>query len=226
MANRLGGISASEEITKMKILVFGASGATGYNLVSQGVNHGNIITTYVRDPSKLKIEHKNLRVFKGDVANTQQVEDAIRGQEAIISVLGAANPFKRDFTLIRGIENIVSAMTKFDIRRFVYQSFLGVKDHRRDLGFLMDRVIPVFLKNVIKDHEAKEQIITSSALQWTIVRCSMLTNGTFTGKYMHGERIKSDSPLPSISRADVADFMLNQLFDTKYTGKKPRIMKH
>jgi hypothetical protein len=52
----------------------------------------------------------------------------------------------------------------------------------------------------------------------------MLTNGIITGKYMHGERITSASPLPLISRADVADFMLNQLHDTKYINKKPRIM--
>lgn len=208
----------------MKVLVFGASGATGYHVVSQGVDRGNLITAYVRDPSKLKIEHKNLSVFKGDVSNARQIEEAIKDQEAVISVLGASSPFKRDVTLIRGIENIVSAMTKFNIFRFVYQSFLGVKEYRSDLGFLMDRAIPVILQNVIKDHEAKEQIITSSNLQWTIVRCSMLTNGSATGKYMHGERIVSASPLPSISRADVADFMLNQVNGTTYINKKPRIM--
>jgi putative NADH-flavin reductase len=208
----------------MKILVFGASGATGNNLVSQGVGKGYRITAFVRDSSKLKIKDKNLSVFMGDVSNAQQVADAIRDQDAVISALGAATPFKRDFTLIKGIENIVGAMTKFNVRRFVYQSYLGVKEHRRDVGFLTDRVISVILKNPIKDHEVKEKIITSSTLQWTIVRCSMLTNGTYTGSYVHGERIDSASPLPSISRADVAAFMLEQLHDTKYINKKPRIM--
>jgi putative NADH-flavin reductase len=208
----------------MKILVFGASGDTGYHVVSQGVDSGNLITAYVRDPSKLKFEHKNLSIIKGDVFNVQQVEEATKNQEAVISVLGASSPFKRDITLISGIENIVNAMTRFNISRFIYQSFLGVKEHRSDLGFLMDRAIPVILQKVIKDHEAKEQIITSSNLQWTIVRCSMLTNGVYTGKYMHGERIASASPLPSISRADVADFMLHQVNDKTYINKKPRIM--
>ncbi len=208
----------------MKIIVFGASGATGHYLVSQGVDKGHRITAYVRNPSKLKIGNKDMNIFKGDVSNAIQIEDAIRDQEAVISALGASSPFKRDFTLIKGIENIVNAMMKFNIRRFIYQSFLGVKEHREDLGFLVNSFIPVILRSVIKDHEAKEQIITSSTLQWTIVRCPVLSGGTPTGRYIHGERIKSVWPLPSISRGDVADFMLKQLDDTKYINKKPRIM--
>ena len=89
----------------------------------------------------------------------------------------------------------------------------------------MDHIIPIALKGSILDHEVKENIITSSNHQWTIVRCPTLTNGPFTGKYIDGERIQSASILPSLSRADVADFMLNELQKNKYIRKKPRIMK-
>ena len=209
----------------MKFLVFGASGATGYNLVSQALEKGHDVRAFVRDPSKLKLENKNLSVFQGDVSNHQQVEDAVKGQEVVISALGASTPFKRNFTLIKGIENIVGAMTKFHVERLVYQSFLGVKENRNELGFLLDRVVPMLLKSSIQDHEVKEDIITSSDLQWTIVRCSTLTNGPFTGKYTDGERIRSASILPSLSRADVADFILKELQEKRYIKKKPRIMK-
>ena len=208
----------------MKILVFGATGATGYHVISQGIEKGHVMTGFVRDPSKLKIKHKNLSLFKGDVSNAQQVEEACKDQDAVVSVLGASTPFKRNLTLIKGIENIVNAMMRLSISRFIYQSFLGVNEYRADLGFLMDRIVPIILQNVIKDHEAKEQIITKSNLQWTIARCSMLTNGAPTGKFIHGERITAASPLPSISRADVADFMIQQVNERTYINKKPRIM--
>ena len=78
-----------------------------------------------------KIENKNLNAFQGDVSNYQQVEDAVKGQEVVISALGASTPFKRNFTLIKGIENIVAAMTRFHVERLVYQSFLGVKENRK-----------------------------------------------------------------------------------------------
>ena len=111
------------------------------------------------------------------------------------------------------------------IELYPVQSFLGVKENRNELGFLLDRVVPMLLKSSIQDHEVKEDIITSSDLQWTIVRCPTLTNGPFTGRYIDGERIRSASILPSLSRADVADFILKELQEKRYIKKIPRIMK-
>ena len=132
----------------MKILVFGASGATGYNLVSQALEKGHHVRAFVRDPSKLKIENKNLSIFQGDVSNYQQVEDAVKDQEVVISALGASTPLKRNFILIKGIENIVAAMTKFHVERIVYQSFLGVKENRKELGFLIGPYYPNIIERL------------------------------------------------------------------------------
>jgi hypothetical protein len=118
----------------------------------------------------------------------------------------------------------VTAMHRQKVGRFIYQSFLGVREYRSELGFILDKIIPHLVTNVIKDHEAKEQTIVNSDLQWTIVRCSMLTHGPATEKYRDGEHITSPFLLPTISRADVADFMIKQLTDVKYNYKKPRIM--
>lgn len=208
----------------MNILIFGASGATGHNLVSQALTQKHLVTAFVRSPSKLPIRDENMKIFQGDVTDYQRVNEAILNQEAVISALGASTPFKRDFTLIRGIQNIVTAMMEQKVRRFIYQSFLGVKEYRGELGFLIDKIVPVLLKNSITDHEAKEDLIIKSNLDWTIVRPPLLTNGSFKGSYREGDHIKSSSIFPSISRADVAHFMLSQLTDKKYLHKKPRIM--
>jgi putative NADH-flavin reductase len=206
----------------MKILIFGASGATGQQLIEQGLEQNHTITVFVRTPDKVK--HKNVAVIQGDVRNTSQVESAVKNQDAVLSALGASTPFKRDFTLIKGIENIVMAMINQQVKRFIYQSFLGVKENRNELGFLLDKILPIFLKAVIADHERKEKSVIDSGLEWTIVRCAMLTNGTHTGVYKAGEHVISTSIIPSISRADVADFMLRQLTTSEFLNKKPRIM--
>jgi putative NADH-flavin reductase len=208
----------------MKILIFGASGATGHHLVSQALRSDYFVTAFVRNASKLQSEDVNLKLFIGDVTDYQGVEDAVRNQDVILSALGASNPFKRDFKLVLGIQNIVTAMMNLKVTRFIYQSFLGVRENREELGFFFNTVIPVILKSVISDHEAKENIVKGSGLDWIIVRCPMLTNGSFTGKYRTGEHIKSSSIIPSISRADVSDFMLKQITDKTYVHKKPRIM--
>jgi len=44
----------------MKILIFCASGATGHELVKQGLALGHAVTAFVRTPEKLKIRHNNL----------------------------------------------------------------------------------------------------------------------------------------------------------------------
>jgi len=209
----------------MRVLVFGASGATGYHAVSQGLANGHYMTAFVRDPSKLEIDHRHLDIFTGDVSDMRTVEDAVQDQDAVVSALGASNPFTRNVTLIRGVSNIVTAMAKLNVRRFIYQSFLGVKEYRSDLGFLMNSVVPLFLASVIKDHEQKEKVIVNSGLDWTIVRCAMLTNGPLTKKYKAGERIDFEAAVPLISRANVADFMVRQLHDVTHMHKKPRILQ-
>ena len=208
----------------MKVLIFGASGETGRLLVSSGLQQMHGITAFVRDPLKLKIQHENLNVCQGDVSNYKNVETALEGHDGVISALGASTPFFRDLNIVKGIENIVSAMQRQKVSRFIYQSFLGVNEFRSELGIVFDKIVPLALSSSIKDHEAKEQFIVNSNLLWTIVRCAMLTNGSKTGKYRDGEHIKLAGLMPMISRADVADFMIKQLTNNKHYYKKPRLM--
>lgn len=208
----------------MKVLIFGASGETGRLLVSAGLQQKHGITAFVRHPSKLKIQHENLTLLQGDVSDYKKVEAALDGHDGVISALGASTPIRRDLTIVKGIDNIVSAMHRQKVNRFIYQSFLGVKEFRSELGFVLDKIAPLAINSSIKDHESKEQIIVNSDLLWTIVRCAMLTNGPLTGKYREGEHITSAAFMPTISRADVADFMIKQLTDSRYNYKKPRLM--
>jgi putative NADH-flavin reductase len=208
----------------MKILVFGASGATGHELISQALKHKHFVSAFVRDPSKLRLGNNDIRIIEGNISDYHKVVKAINDQDAVISALGASNPFWRNFTLTGGIKNITTAMAERNVKRFIYQSFLGVRENRKELGFLINNILPAVIKGVVLDHEAKEDFVAASNLNWTIVRCARLTNGPLTGNYRHGEHIASRSIIPTISRADVADFMIKQLSDDTYLHMKPRIM--
>ena len=76
----------------MKVVVFGASGKTGVHVVEQALAAGHDVTAFVRTPAKLTIQHPNLSVFQGDVMNAEQVDQAIAGQDAVISALGPSRP--------------------------------------------------------------------------------------------------------------------------------------
>ena len=204
----------------MNLLVFGATGGTGRELVKQALNQGHTVTGFSRHAKKLTDEFPNLRVIEGDVADRAAVEQAVQGQDAVLSALGASS-LKRSPTLVKGIENIVQAMEQHNVRRLGYQSSLGVGDSRKQVGFLIRYiVVPLVLRNAIADHEQKEGIIQQSNLDWVIVRPAGLTDDDHTGNYRHGETIDLGD---TISRADVADFMLKQVNDDAYLKKAPGI---
>src|SRR4030095_16359266 len=121
----------------MNILIYGASGATGHELVKQALEQGHNVTAFVRNPSKLKITHNNLKIIQGDVINYQLVEDAVKGQDAVLCALGASSPFKYDKSIVDGASNIIKAMETNNVSRFIYMSFVGVKESRNTAGFVI-----------------------------------------------------------------------------------------
>jgi putative NADH-flavin reductase len=204
----------------MNLLVFGATGGTGRELIKQALEQGHVVTAFVRNPDKLDIQHSNLKIAKGDVTDGAAVEQAVNGQDAVFSSLGSSS-LKKNPGLVDGVRSIVQAMEKHGVRRFVYQSSLGVGESRKQVSFLVRSiVIPLVLRNAIADHTDKEQAIKQSSLDWVIVRPAGLTDGPHTGNYRHGESIQFGA---KISRADVADFMLKQASDNAYLHKTPGV---
>jgi putative NADH-flavin reductase len=165
-----------------------------------------------------------LTVTTGDVMDSARVEQAVRGQDAVMSALGSSRSLKRHPALVEGVRNIIKAMEDDGVRRLVYLSILGVNDSRHQLGWL-DRyvIVPLVLRNVVTDHAIKDGIITRSNLDWVIVRPPRLTNGPKTGRYRAGDGIKAGWMTASISRADVADFMLRQVVEEKYVHRAPAV---
>ncbi|MER8667034.1 NAD(P)H-binding protein [Mesorhizobium sp. M0633] len=210
----------------MKLLIFGASGATGRVLVSEALAKGHAVTAFVRTPGKLAISHENLKVIVGNVADREAVERAVVGNDAVFSCLGVGVPLKRDPAVVAGIGFIVAAMQQAGPERLIYLSFLGVRDSRRQLGALLGNIIaPLVLRHEVADHEVKESLIVQSNLDWTIVRPPKLSNGAATGEFRHGNGIRSASLLPTLARADVAAFMLAQLDDTTYSRRAANILR-
>jgi putative NADH-flavin reductase len=209
----------------MRVVIFGASGATGRELVGQSLVQGHHITAFVRNPSRLGPQSSDTRVVRGDVSHRLAVARAIEGQDAVLCALGAATPFRRDPALVEGVRHIVGAMERLGVRRLVYLSFLGVREGRRQLSAIGRFVVaPVILRNVVADHEDKERIIRRSRLEWVIVRPPRLTHGPRRGDYRSGVDIRATSSVPRVSRADLADFMLAQLSDDTYLRKTPAVM--
>jgi len=205
----------------MNLLVFGATGSIGRLVVELGLKLGHRVTAFVRNPEKLDIKHENLKIVTGDVMDTNLVEKAVQGQEAVVCVLGGG---RKGTIRSEGTKQIIKAMEKAGIQRFICQSTLGTGDSWGNLDFFWKHVMFGFLlREVFADHEKQEDYVKQSNLDWTIVRPGAFVNWEQTGNYRHGFSGDDKTSKLKISRADVADFLLKQLTDNSYLHKTPAL---
>lgn len=195
-----------------RVLIVGATGGTGRRLVAQALERGYVVTALVRDPTRLPVEHPQLQVVQGDVLDRGSVEAAMRGQEAVVSALGHKRFFYPTRILSEGTRNVLSAMETQGVRRLVCETSLGIGDSAGRMGLSYTFfTIPVILPFYFWDKTRQERMIAASSVEWVIVRPGALTNAGRRGRYRHGRDIGSFFWTVRISRADVADFMLDQL---------------
>ena len=207
-----------------RILIVGATGGTGRQLVAQALERGYTVTALARDPSRLQVTHPRLTVVRGDVLDDASVDSATRGQDAVLSALGHNRYFGPTRILSRGTGNILRAMGAHGILRFVCETSLGIGESAFRLGLYYTLfVIPVILPFYFWDKTRQERAIAASRAQWVIVRPGVLTHGEKRGVVRHGSGIGNSLWPVRISRADVAAFMLDQLETDTYVGASPGV---
>lgn len=205
--------------SKIKVIVFGATGKTGSAVVQRALECGYAVTAFVRNPDKITTSHPNLTVFKGDVLDPASVKQAVQGHDAVLSSLGAG---LKGTVRSEGTKNIVQAMKNAGIRRFISQSSLGVGDSRGNLNFYWKYLMfGLLLRKAYADHGLQEQHIKSSELDWTIVRPGALEEGKRTDRYQHGFSPTTRNLKLTISVADAANFMVRQIQDDTYIHHAP-----
>ena len=79
-------------------------------------------------------------------------------------------------------------------------------------------VIRVLLKDIYPDKLIGENLVRNSDLEWTIVQPASLTNGPLTRRYRVAEHLRHRM-VATISRADLAHFLLSQLDDRTYVRR-------
>jgi putative NADH-flavin reductase len=205
----------------MKIAVFGATGATGQQVVQQALEQGHSVTALARMPERLAIHHSSLKIIKGNVLDPAAVEQTVSGADAVLSCLGR-RPFRDKDAVWKGTHNIIEAMKKLGVRRLIVESAYGAGSSRGLSSIGMFLVTNTILKWAYREKDLEEPEIMNSELDWVIVRPPALRNGQKTGKYRVGEEMRLGT-MNWINRADVADFMLRQVSSQEWLRKTPSI---
>ncbi len=205
-----------------RILVLGATGPTGRALVRLAASRGHTVSALVRRPDSAGFP-PDVKVSRGDLLDPPTLTSALRDQDAVLSAVGTKLSRKPTTQLSDGTRNLVSAMEREGPRRLICITGIGAGDSRGHGSLLYDWVVlPLLLNEIYKDKTRQEEIIRASSLLWTIVRPAELSNAP-PGKPIRVATNLEGFRGSKISREDVAAFMLDQLFETKYLRQLPSI---
>ena len=206
----------------MKVSIFGASGATGTLLTERCLAAGYEVTALVRTPEKFPLRD-GVRVVRGDAFDPAAVRKTVEEADVVLSALGARS-LRREDVLERAVPLIVEAMRQTGVRRIVALGSAGAtEDSLKKQPFygrwLAENIIyKTFLKWPVASQKAQWKILSTSGLDWTMVMPPKLMNGKPRGKLkVDGEALPRNALF--ISRADVADFMMQQIGNPEWVGK-------
>ena len=211
----------------MNIAIFGASGATGTLLTQRCLAAGYNVRALLRTPEKFPLQDR-VHVIQGSPFDLASVGQTIEGADAVLSALGAKS-LKKEDVLERAVPQIIAAMQETlsqakPIRRIIVLGSAGALPTSLDKQPVWRRwivqniVYNTFLKWPVASQISQWSILSHSNLDWTMVMPPMLTDVPARGAY----RIDGDALPPNgnrISRADVADFMMQQIDNPQWIGK-------
>lgn len=202
-----------------KVLVLGATGGTGREVVSQALAQGHDVTALVRDPGRLPVRSDRLRVIVGSVIDDGgPLAVAMQGRDVVISALGVGKSLKSSGLIARSAPAIIRAMESNGVRRLIFTSAYGVGATWTDVPTVPRILMRLLFRDLYTDKAAGEEHIRRSGLDWTLVYPVTLTDGPHTGRYRVGERLTLRG-FPRVPRADVADFLLAQMDDHTYSRR-------
>jgi uncharacterized protein YbjT (DUF2867 family) len=209
--------------TQAKILVLGATGGTGRLIVAQALARGYDVTALVRSAEKAR-DLTGAKLIVGDVRDEKALRQALKGRDAVVSALGTpASPFREVTFLSSATRALVSAMKSEQVPRLICITGIGAGDSAGHGGFVFDNLIfPLLLRKVYADKNRQEAIVRDSGLDWILVRPSVLNNKP------RRDTIQALTDLSgfyggTISRADVARFVLDQVRDDTWVHRSPLI---
>ncbi|KAF9172307.1 hypothetical protein BGX21_003404 [Mortierella sp. AD011] len=199
------------------LLVMGANGRTGIELVKQGLARNYRVTAFVRD-DKLLLEdsslrkNQNLLIVRGSPTSQSDVDRCVEGQDVVVNVIGA-RLMANDTTIGSHSQVILNnALKKHGVRRMIVVTSYGCLGLRNYLISTKKLFSRVFMTGILKDKVLQEDIIQrdSSSLDWTIVRPITLKDGELTGKYLLcSDELPKTSKIKVLARKDLAHYILS-----------------
>lgn len=201
----------------MKLAVFGATGGTGRRLITQALAANYDVRALTRSQAKLP-PGEQITAIEGNVLDPEAVSETVEHTDAVVCLLGRT-PNNPPDVVSRGTRNIIEAMDDRPVSRLLVLTSMGLGSSSETVPWYVRVANATVLHDLMADKARQEELIMQSDLDWTIVRPGGLTTAPRTGEYIHG--VDLDVNARPISRADVADFLLQIVKEDLYVRETP-----
>lgn len=189
----------------MTVTIFGASGRTGIDLIKECLGNNFNVVAFARSKTKLDNFKDKIKIIEGSVFNFEDVNNAIKNSNCVISVLGHSKDTPYNMQT-EAIKNIISSMHQNNVSRLITLTGAGVFVEG-DKPTIIDNAITVMLKlvskNRVEDGINFVEQIKKSNLNWTVLRAPILNNKPATNN-IKLTMVGDNSVKFSISRKDIA----------------------
>ncbi len=210
-----------------KVLIIGASRGIGLETARAALRAGHNVRALARSAASMPIQDANLEKVSGNALDRDTIRNALQDVDVVIQTLGVEfSPraiFEGTALFSESTRILVDAMKAAGVKRLIAVTGLGAGDSRGHGGLLYDAALFLLLKRVYDDKDVQEWIIKRSGLDWTIVRPGLLTDRPATGRY-RVLTASADWQAGTVSRADVADFLVRQVDDRALIGTTPLLI--
>jgi putative NADH-flavin reductase len=201
----------------MTIIVFGATGQMGRQLVKQALWKGHAVKAFGRNMHELEVEGEKLHKIKGSVFDEAEVKAAMKGCNAVLSALGGTIG-ETDVTRSLGIKKIITAMKALSIKRIVAIGGMGILNGQEEGKYIFDNEdFPEEYKAVTREHFKVYEQLKASVLSWTLLCPPDLIDASYTGTIQVAESYPP-STIYKINTGDLAVFMVNELTENNYVN--------
>ncbi|MGE6204938.1 NAD(P)-dependent oxidoreductase [Guptibacillus hwajinpoensis] len=200
----------------MNILMLGATGRVGSNILKLALSDQHQVTVLARSPEKLPT-NSNLTIVEGDVLNEDVVEKAAKGVDVIISALGT----DKTTTLSESTPILMRVMKNQRINRIITVGTAGILNSRIEPTLYRFESSESKRKTTraAKEHLSVYETLSANDLDWSIICPTYLPDGPAKGEYRVEEDYLPDGGR-EISTADTAAFVYKELIDGNHSCKR------